>query len=807
MNAPLLNAAPQANDERTPLAFVLYANRFCTMPTSTKSLGGWAAFCAQAASHDIREQKDGPAFSLVQLKPGAPRKNENVESLSGISIDSDQGIAPEDGLKRVDGYRYHAWSTHSSAETHPKFRVVLPFLRPVSAEEWPFLFAGARQTFGEDLIDPACKDPARLYYLPSCPPERQAHAWIRSEEGELLDPAPLIVLGRQLLAPGKTPEAPGAGKFPETRPPWLPPTAPDLNADLTAHAWPKPPLSVLIDAAPFIDPDQPYPGWFGLGAAIHDATEGSDAGLQLFDDISAGRYRGQPAVKYAGRAVIEKLWHSYDSQREPRITAGTYLQLARRGGWRSPSAGLMPMAPLYLLDHPIGDRTNGKLFADCFRDRLIFNSSSKRWMKHDDSVWDECQHGEEMAAAKTFADRILDEAAALYKATPEDDPKRSAAKQWMKAAQRLQEKQELKDMLELAQSEPGMTVTLTEFDQDPYLLNVRNGVVDLRTGSLLQSSPRMLLSRRTEASYDPAAQCPLFLQTLAEVFQHDQAMIDSFQLCVGYSATGDVSEEKMMFLFGHGANGKTLVCNIIEEVLGTYCVTAPSTLLEVRSNASGSGPRPDLARLAGARLAMASETSPGRQWDSQLIKQVASNERQTERFLYGDYFEFQPTAKLWVRGNHKPEIRDNGYGLWRRMILFPFERQFAEHEQDHGLLERLRAERDGILRWMVDGAVRWWRGRQSGATGLVLCPKISAAINEYRDDCDIVGQWVSENCKVGSTESSDGQDLYDNFVRWCAANGRYQMTKQALGRQLAERGFVRQKTSSKVRWRGIGLDS
>lgn len=806
MNAPLLNLGPTPPDTSPPeFGYVLYSNCQGKSPTTIDMTGGWAALCARLTTHTIRADKDGPAFSLVRLKPGTKRKNENVECLYGFVIDSDEGLSREEGLARLAGYTYRAWSTHSNTEEEPRFRAVMPFPIAVLPDDWPYLFAGAVATFGEDLIDKACKDPARLYYLPSCPPETREMAWVKDNVGELLDPAPLIALGRQILAHEKTPEKPATGVPADTLPPWLPPPTPDLNAELTAHAWQKPPLWVMLSAAPYIDPDQPYPQWFSMGGGIHDATDGSDAGLQLFDDISAGKYRGKPSAKYKGRAEIEKLWRRYDQERERRSTAGTYLYQARQGGWQPPANAAVPTASLPLLEHPVGDRTNGKLFANHCRDRFAYNSSTKRWMKNDGSVWDECHHGEEMAAAKAFADRLLDEVAALYKATPEDDPKRAAAKQWMKAAQRLQEKQELKDMLEMAQSEPGMTVTQNAFDQDPYLLNVRNGVVDLRTGTLLQSSPRMRMARRAEAAYHPEAQCPLFLKTLDEVFQHDQATIDAFQLFVGYSATGDVSEERMFFLHGHGANGKTVICNAIADVLGTYSMTAPSTMLEVLP--SSAGPRPDLVRLAGARLAMASETSPGKQWDSQTIKQLSSNETYTARPMYGNPVEIQPTAKFWVRGNHKPDIRDSGHGLWRRIVLIPFDRQFDAHEQDHGLLDKLRTERDGICRWIVEGAMRWWKARQHGATGLIFSPKIVAAGNEYRHDCDLLGQWIDEKCELATGAETDIADLYRSFKFWCEDSGRHTPTKQWLGKQLSERKFTSRKSNGKVLWAGIKLRS
>ena len=203
--------------------------------------------------------------------------------------------------------------------------------------------------------------------------------------------------------------------------------------------------------------------------------------------------------------------------------------------------------------------------------------------------------------------------------------------------------------------------------------------------------------------------------------------------------------------------------------------------------------------LAGARLVLANETNEGKAWDSQVIKQIVSTELIATRFLYGDYFEFQPTAKVIVRGNHKPTVHDSGDGMWRRLDLWPFERQFAEHERDIHLLDKLLAERDGILRWLVDGCMLWQK------SGLMQSQKIRDASLSYRSDCDVVGQWVDECCDLSLSATVETAALYSSYSLWSEGCGLRAMSRQTFGRRLSARGLHSMTSNGSRRHVGIQL--
>ena len=251
-------------------------------------------------------------------------------------------------------------------------------------------------------------------------------------------------------------------------------------------------------------------------------------------------------------------------------------------------------------------------------------------------------------------------------------------------------------MIEMAKSEPGMTVRLSDFDDDPMLLGVANGVLDLRTGKLLPMSPDVLVSKRCNVAYDPAATCPRFVQFLKEV-QPEKEMADFLLRLMGYCLTGDVSKQVFGFFYGHGANGKSVFIELMAWLLGDYARKIATDML-MHHQRNPQGPSPDIVSLKGLRLAFANETEEGRRLAEARVKDLTGGDTLTGRVPYGKAdIAFRPTHKLFVVGNHKPEITDTSLGMWRRVRLIPFDQTIAEAKRDPKLLETLKGEGAGIL--------------------------------------------------------------------------------------------------------------
>jgi putative DNA primase/helicase len=355
-------------------------------------------------------------------------------------------------------------------------------------------------------------------------------------------------------------------------------------------------------------------------------------------------------------------------------------------------------------------------------------------------------------------------------------------------------------MLKLAISEPGMATTDRELDVDPHLLGVSNGVVDLLTGRLLRNEPSLKVTRYCGASHVEDWTCPRWLRFLDQVFMSDADTIATVQVLLGYTLVGTSTEEKLIICYGHGSNGKSVFSNVVQKIIGGYAVTAPPSLLTARKSGDTS-PRNDLAALAGARLVSINEMQAGDRLDEQIVKMLAGREPISARFLHQEFFEYTPAFTPWLRTNHKPIVTGSDDGIWRRLVLVPFCRKFSDEEKDPGLEEKLLQERDGILGWMIEGAIRYLKD------GLILSPRIKAEINTYRKDSDILGEFLDENTVTDPAEKVDQVTLYQRFRFWCADSGLHITAKKTFTQRLAERGYAEAKSGARRWYLGLRLNS
>ena len=407
-------------------------------------------------------------------------------------------------------------------------------------------------------------------------------------------------------------------------------------------------------------------------------------------------------------------------------------------------------------------------------------------------MWQWCDKGEETQAAVAVAGLLLDQGKALL-STEQDKGARL-----IKHAVRSHGLPKIEAMLKLAATVPGMTVGFHELDQDAWLLGVRNGVVNLRTGGLLVNQPSMLITKQCNASYDSTAQCPKWLTFLDQVFAGDAETIETLQRTLGYTLTGEVTEEKLFICFGFGSNGKSVFGNVVSAILGDYGRMAPSSLLTARRDGD-TGPRNDLAALAGARYVSINELQAGDRLDEQIVKQLAGREPITARFLHKEFFTFNPTFTPWLRTNHKPIVTGDDEGIWRRLVLIHFRQQFTGAGIDLHLESKLLSERDGILAWMVEGALKWKKD------GLKLSPTIRQEVATYRKDSDLLGEFLSECCVADPKTRIEQSTLYSRYQGWCDTNGMRSVAKATFTRRLVERGYDEAKSNGKRFYAGLCL--
>jgi putative DNA primase/helicase len=353
-------------------------------------------------------------------------------------------------------------------------------------------------------------------------------------------------------------------------------------------------------------------------------------------------------------------------------------------------------------------------------------------------------------------------------------------------------------MVELAETEPGIPVTADQLDTDPWSLNVWNGTIDLRTGQLRPHDPRDLNTKIVPADYDLEAVADTWLRFLGEVFRNDEQLIGFVKRFAGYSLTGDVREQMLIFAHGTGANGKSTMLGQLRLLAGDYGVQLDPAVLT--SGANDQHPT-GLTDLRGARMVTTIETERDRRLAEALVKQLSGGDRIRARRMRCDYFEFAPVHHIWLAGNHLPNIRGTDLGIWRRIALVPFEVTFEGERQDPDLPAKLAAESPGILAWAVAGCLEWQRH------GLQVPDRVRAATTEYRQSQDTLGRFIEEVCIVDDNSDVVASTLRASYEHWCQEQGERPWSAQAVGRELTSRGFDSAlKGSKRARtWLGLGL--
>jgi len=437
------------------------------------------------------------------------------------------------------------------------------------------------------------------------------------------------------------------------------------------------------------------------------------------------------------------------------------------------------------------DMGNARRLVNLHGPELRYITELKKWL-----VWDGCRwlidgDGLIMRGAKDTATSIYFEATIASQAGDEEMAKKLAAH-----ASKTQSVNRLKAMIELAISEIDIPVQTSKLDKDNYLLGVTNGVINLRTGELREPLQEDLMTKQAHVAYEPDAQAPLFIAFLKRIMSGKQELVDFIQRAIGYSLTGDTGEQCLFFLHGSGANGKSTLLNVIKELLGDYAMQCPAETLMVKQG-GGSIPN-DIARLRGARFVATSETDDGRRFAEATIKQLTGGDVIAARFLFGEYFEFTPNFKMWLGANHKPVIRGDDYGIWRRIRLVPFNVTIPPEERDNNLPEKLRVEYPGILAWAVRGCIEWQ------ARGLNPPPEVLAATDEYKSEMDLIGVWIEECCATATQATASATALYGSYISWVKGNGGGPLSKTKFGLKMGESGFSKEKSGTVV-YHGIRL--
>ena len=348
----------------------------------------------------------------------------------------------------------------------------------------------------------------------------------------------------------------------------------------------------------------------------------------------------------------------------------------------------------------------------------------------------------------------------------------------------------------LARADRRHAATTAEWDADPWLLNTPGGVVDLRTGRLRAHDRADRMTKITTAT--PGGDCPTWRRFLAEVTGGDADLQAYLQRVSGYCLTGSTREHALFFLYGTGANGKSVFVNTLATILGDYAASAPmDTFMEARGDRHPT----DMAGLRGARFVSSIETEQGRRWNESKVKAITGGDKVSARFMRQDFFEYTPQFKLVIAGNHKPAIRNVDEAMKRRLHLIPFTITVPPERRDKHLQQKLLAERDGILAWALEGCLAWQRlGR------LDPPPQVVAATEEYFEAEDALGRWLEERCVREANAKSLTAELFTDWKQWAEAAGEFVGSQRRFSDLLITRGVEKWRNAAGIRgFRGVGL--
>ena len=437
--------------------------------------------------------------------------------------------------------------------------------------------------------------------------------------------------------------------------------------------------------------------------------------------------------------------------------------------------------------YPYDDTGNADRFTDIFKDRVLYSYTNKGWYIYDGKRWlfdtlgrinDYFEQSIEVMKKQGMTTNIP----MLENETSEDYQKRLKAIRTAYEKHLTYSRSNRGTVAGVKQSMHKNSVDISEFDGNDMLINLENSVYDMVSGINIPHDATLKFTKKANVSYDESKKCPRWEQFLREIFNDDKDLIKWIQKALGYSLTGKTSEQVMFILNGNGRNGKSVFLDVVSHIFGDYRTNIQPDSLMVKNS---QGANSDIARLKGARFVTTVESNDGMRFNEGLVKQLTGGDTVTARFLHANEFEFTPKFKVWMATNHRPIIRGTDKGIWRRIRLIPFEREFTEEEVDLDLTSKLLAESDGILQWMLKGLEMWQKER------LGMCEKILMANKEYRQEMDVVSTFIEECVNNSLGKEVKASELYQHYKNYCLQNGFFVLTSTKFGRELDNKGYIK----------------
>ena len=436
--------------------------------------------------------------------------------------------------------------------------------------------------------------------------------------------------------------------------------------------------------------------------------------------------------------------------------------------------------------YELNDTGNAHRFIDMFGEDLRYNIDNKCWMIWNGVFWQFDVQDYVKNYIEILAEKMLFETNSINDMNERVRMLRNIDHIYSSAGKDA--------LLKEARHLNGIPITNADLDKNRWLTCTQNGIVDLRTGDILEPKREDYISNVTMCEIDVERKPTRFIKFLNDIFANEE-VVHYVHKALGYSMSDETREQCMFILHGDGNNGKSLLLDVIKTVLGSYGVTSkPQLLTEQKFGTTNSE---EIARLKGKRFNAVEEIKEGDKLDEQLVKNLTSGiGQQVARFLYANSFEFTVTCKIWMATNYEPVIRGTDKGIWRRIVKIPVPTDFTGRE-DKDLRDKLLEEAPQILGWLLEGYLLYKK------EGLEKPSAIVQEIKNYREDMDIVQQWINEYCECKLEYYEKANNLYDNFRAFCQR--RDQRTNQTIfGRNLGKK-FKKYNSGSGIVYMGIRL--
>lgn len=340
-------------------------------------------------------------------------------------------------------------------------------------------------------------------------------------------------------------------------------------------------------------------------------------------------------------------------------------------------------------------------------------------------------------------------------------------------------------IIKTAVNENVVSISEKDLDANIWLLNCKNGTLNLKTGELQTHNREDYITRIIPYDYDPDAECPTWEKFIDFVTEGLTRKKRFLQRIVGYTLTGDVSGKCLFFLYGPPNTGKTTFLETIRVLMGDYA--KQSEFRTFISSSKGKAIRNDIARLEKARFVSASEAGEGEKFDLPVLKLVSGGDTIVARYLYNEFFEFKPEFKIWLASNHFPKVQGGDDAAWDRIYPLVFNKQVDNKDRDGNLRKKFELEMPGILNWAIKGSQSCYDEDDN----LKLRPpaEITQAKKILREEVDLLLAFISECCEVKKDGFTKFSDLFDAWCKWCEKNHFEPGTDNNFSRLIHDRGY------------------